>query len=131
MPSGATRWRRRGPCVGSSVGWGAGSREPRPGGRPCRVTHSLSPHVADPRAAPTDVKIRVLNSTAISLQWNRVYSDTVQGQLREYRVREPVPGPPNPPACSRGQAAADAGHAMFGRGPGGAVEPRIIQEDAV
>uniref|UniRef100_A0A8C3WP67 Neurofascin n=1 Tax=Catagonus wagneri TaxID=51154 RepID=A0A8C3WP67_9CETA len=39
-----------------------------------------------PRAAPTDVKIRVLNSTAISLQWNRVYSDTVQGQLREYRA---------------------------------------------
>ncbi|EQB78149.1 neurofascin isoform 1-like protein [Camelus ferus] len=41
-----------------------------------------------PRAAPTDVKIRVLNSTAISLQWNRVYSDTVQGQLREYRKRQ-------------------------------------------
>ncbi|XP_036200316.1 neurofascin isoform X9 [Myotis myotis] len=39
-----------------------------------------------PRAAPTDVKIRVLNSTAINLQWNRVYSDTVQGQLREYRA---------------------------------------------
>ncbi|XP_036871148.1 neurofascin isoform X7 [Manis javanica] len=39
-----------------------------------------------PRAAPTDVKIRVLNSTAVSLQWNRVYSDTVQGQLREYRA---------------------------------------------
>ncbi|XP_043819284.1 neurofascin isoform X5 [Dromiciops gliroides] len=39
-----------------------------------------------PRAAPTDVKVRVLNSTAISLQWNRVYPDTVQGQLREYRA---------------------------------------------
>ncbi|XP_049626557.1 neurofascin isoform X14 [Suncus etruscus] len=39
-----------------------------------------------PRAAPTDVRIRVLNSTAISLQWNRVYSDTVQGHLREYRA---------------------------------------------
>ncbi|XP_077013646.1 neurofascin isoform X3 [Tamandua tetradactyla] len=39
-----------------------------------------------PRAAPTDVKIRVLNSTAIGLQWNRVYSDTVQGHLREYRA---------------------------------------------
>ncbi|XP_035871442.1 neurofascin isoform X9 [Phyllostomus discolor] len=39
-----------------------------------------------PRAAPTEVKVRVLNSTAISLQWNRVYSDTVQGQLREYRA---------------------------------------------
>ncbi|XP_053461681.1 neurofascin isoform X15 [Nycticebus coucang] len=39
-----------------------------------------------PRAAPTEVKIRVMNSTAISLQWNRVYPDTVQGQLREYRA---------------------------------------------
>ncbi|XP_031793068.1 neurofascin isoform X3 [Sarcophilus harrisii] len=39
-----------------------------------------------PRAAPTDVKVRVLNSTAIGLQWNRVYLDTVQGQLREYRA---------------------------------------------
>ncbi|KAM6166513.1 neurofascin isoform 5-T5 [Erethizon dorsatum] len=39
-----------------------------------------------PRAAPTDVKVRVMNSTAIGLQWNRVYSDTVQGQLREYRA---------------------------------------------
>nr|XP_020858664.1 neurofascin isoform X18 [Phascolarctos cinereus] len=39
-----------------------------------------------PRAAPTDVKVRVLNSTAIGLQWNRVYPDTVQGQLREYRA---------------------------------------------
>uniref|UniRef100_A0A2K6MGX3 Neurofascin n=2 Tax=Rhinopithecus bieti TaxID=61621 RepID=A0A2K6MGX3_RHIBE len=39
-----------------------------------------------PRAAPTEVKVRVMNSTAISLQWNRVYSDTVQGQLREYRA---------------------------------------------
>ncbi|XP_058131042.1 neurofascin isoform X16 [Dasypus novemcinctus] len=39
-----------------------------------------------PRAAPTDVKIRVLNSTAIGLQWNRVYPDTVQGLLREYRA---------------------------------------------
>uniref|UniRef100_A0A2K6F9W6 Neurofascin n=1 Tax=Propithecus coquereli TaxID=379532 RepID=A0A2K6F9W6_PROCO len=39
-----------------------------------------------PRAAPTEVKVRVTNSTAISLQWNRVYPDTVQGQLREYRA---------------------------------------------
>ncbi|XP_073890268.1 neurofascin isoform X27 [Macaca fascicularis] len=39
-----------------------------------------------PRAAPTEVKVRVMNSTAISLQWNRVYPDTVQGQLREYRA---------------------------------------------
>ncbi|XP_074078564.1 neurofascin isoform X2 [Macrotis lagotis] len=39
-----------------------------------------------PRAAPTDLKVRVLNSTAIGLQWNRVYPDTVQGQLREYRA---------------------------------------------
>ncbi|XP_077860074.1 neurofascin isoform X13 [Macaca mulatta] len=36
-----------------------------------------------PRAAPTEVKVRVMNSTAISLQWNRVYPDTVQGQLRD------------------------------------------------
>ncbi|XP_078213116.1 neurofascin isoform X34 [Callithrix jacchus] len=39
-----------------------------------------------PRAAPTEVKVRVVNSTAINLQWNRVYPDTVQGQLREYRA---------------------------------------------
>ncbi|XP_062971405.1 neurofascin isoform X5 [Cynocephalus volans] len=39
-----------------------------------------------PRTAPTEVKVRVTNSTAISLQWNRVYPDTVQGQLREYRA---------------------------------------------
>lgn len=88
---------------GSVWGGGKGSREhaegnPGLGAGPASITRSLSPHVADPRAAPTDVKIRVLNSTAISLQWNRVYSDTVQGQLREYRVRKPVPGPPNPPA---------------------------------
>lgn len=62
-------------------------------GSPTCITGSLSRHIADPRAAPTDVKIRVLNSTAISLQWNRVYSDTVQGQLREYRVRRPAAGP--------------------------------------
>lgn len=55
-------------------------------GQPC-LFNPLSQHIADPRAAPTDVKVRVLNSTAIGLQWNRVYSDTVQGQLREYRVR--------------------------------------------
>lgn len=64
-----------------------------PGANPASITCSLSQHIADPRAAPTDVKIRVLNSTAISLQWNRVYSDTVQGQLREYRVRKPAPSP--------------------------------------
>lgn len=62
-------------------------------GSPTCITSSLSRHIADPRAAPTDVKIRVLNSTAISLQWNRVYSDTVQGQLREYRVRKPAAAP--------------------------------------
>ncbi|XP_060087337.1 neurofascin isoform X18 [Heteronotia binoei] len=39
-----------------------------------------------PKAAPTDVRLRVLNSTAISLQWTRVYPDTIQGQLKEYRA---------------------------------------------
>uniref|UniRef100_A0A6I8PGV6 Neurofascin n=1 Tax=Ornithorhynchus anatinus TaxID=9258 RepID=A0A6I8PGV6_ORNAN len=39
-----------------------------------------------PKAPPTEVKVRVLNSTAVSLQWNRVYPDTVQGQLKEYRA---------------------------------------------
>lgn len=79
---------------------GMGSREKSrgtwgPGANRASITCSLSQHIADPRAAPTDVKIRVLNSTAISLQWNRVYSDTVQGQLREYRVRKPALSPPN------------------------------------
>ncbi|XP_030876806.1 neurofascin-like, partial [Leptonychotes weddellii] len=54
-----------------------------PPGLPSPVIFWMSSY---PRAAPTDVKIRVLNSTAISLQWNRVYPDTVQGQLREYRA---------------------------------------------
>ncbi|XP_063033994.1 neurofascin isoform X11 [Melospiza melodia melodia] len=39
-----------------------------------------------PKAAPTDVRIRVLNSTAIALTWTRVHLDTIQGQLREYRA---------------------------------------------
>ncbi|XP_069489231.1 neurofascin isoform X9 [Ambystoma mexicanum] len=39
-----------------------------------------------PTAAPTDIKIRVLNSTAISLQWTRVPSPTVHGNLMEYRA---------------------------------------------
>uniref|UniRef100_A0A8B9BXS6 Neural cell adhesion molecule L1 n=1 Tax=Anser brachyrhynchus TaxID=132585 RepID=A0A8B9BXS6_9AVES len=39
-----------------------------------------------PKAAPTDVRIRVLNSTAIALTWTRVHLDTIQGQLKEYRV---------------------------------------------
>ncbi|XP_031989058.1 neurofascin isoform X23 [Corvus moneduloides] len=39
-----------------------------------------------PKAAPTDVRIRVLNSTAISLTWTRVHLDTIQGQLKEYRA---------------------------------------------
>lgn len=83
--------------------WAEGASQPRAGesegtlesagSSPTCITSSLSRHIADPRAAPTDVKIRVLNSTAISLQWNRVYSDTVQGQLREYRVRKPAAGP--------------------------------------
>lgn len=44
------------------------------------------PDHLDPKAAPTDIRLRVLNSTAISLQWTRVYPDTIQGQLKEYRV---------------------------------------------
>ncbi|XP_019369505.1 PREDICTED: neurofascin isoform X17 [Gavialis gangeticus] len=39
-----------------------------------------------PKAAPTDIRLRVLNSTAVSLQWTKVYPDTVQGQLKEYRA---------------------------------------------
>ncbi|NWQ82676.1 NFASC protein, partial [Columbina picui] len=39
-----------------------------------------------PKAAPTDVRIRVLNSTAIALTWTRVHLDTIQGQLKEYRL---------------------------------------------
>ncbi|KAM6041180.1 neurofascin isoform 8-T12 [Theristicus caerulescens] len=39
-----------------------------------------------PKAAPTDVRIRVLNSTAIALTWTRVHLDTIQGQLKEYRA---------------------------------------------
>nr|XP_056723401.1 neurofascin isoform X2 [Euleptes europaea] len=39
-----------------------------------------------PKAAPTDIRLRVLNSTAISLQWTKVYPDTIQGQLKEYRA---------------------------------------------
>ncbi|KAM6044589.1 neurofascin isoform 13-T13 [Chlamydotis macqueenii] len=39
-----------------------------------------------PKAAPTDVRIRILNSTAIALTWTRVHLDTIQGQLKEYRA---------------------------------------------
>ncbi|XP_054251718.1 neurofascin isoform X2 [Indicator indicator] len=39
-----------------------------------------------PKAAPTDVRIRVLNSTAIALTWTRVHLDTIQGQLKEYKA---------------------------------------------
>ncbi|XP_053249243.1 neurofascin isoform X18 [Podarcis raffonei] len=39
-----------------------------------------------PKAAPTDIRLKVVNSTAISLQWSRVYPETVQGQLKEYRA---------------------------------------------
>ncbi|XP_056414063.1 neurofascin isoform X7 [Hyla sarda] len=39
-----------------------------------------------PKAAPTDIKLRVTNSTAISLQWTRVAPASVQGSLVEYRA---------------------------------------------
>ncbi|XP_063811300.1 neurofascin isoform X9 [Pseudophryne corroboree] len=39
-----------------------------------------------PKAAPTDIKLRVMNSTAISLQWTRVASASIQGSLLEYRA---------------------------------------------
>ncbi|CAJ0928564.1 unnamed protein product [Ranitomeya imitator] len=39
----------------------------------------------DPKAAPTDIRLRVTNSTAISLQWTRVAPASVQGSLVEYR----------------------------------------------
>ncbi|KAM6398862.1 neurofascin isoform 3-T3 [Rhynochetos jubatus] len=39
-----------------------------------------------PKAAPTDIRIRVLNSTAVALTWTRVHLDTIQGQLKEYRA---------------------------------------------
>uniref|UniRef100_A0A8D0BL83 Neurofascin n=1 Tax=Salvator merianae TaxID=96440 RepID=A0A8D0BL83_SALMN len=39
-----------------------------------------------PKAAPTDLKLRVINSTAVSLQWSRVYPETIQGLLKEYRA---------------------------------------------
>ncbi|XP_008497700.1 neurofascin isoform X3 [Calypte anna] len=39
-----------------------------------------------PKAAPTDVGIRIINSTAIALTWTRVHLDTIQGQLKEYRA---------------------------------------------
>ncbi|KAG8589391.1 hypothetical protein GDO81_006378 [Engystomops pustulosus] len=39
-----------------------------------------------PKAAPTDIKLRVMNSTAISLQWTRVAPASVQGSLVEYRA---------------------------------------------
>ncbi|XP_075766618.1 neurofascin isoform X3 [Pelodiscus sinensis] len=39
-----------------------------------------------PKAAPTDIRLKVINSTAVGLQWNRVYPDTIQGQLKEYRA---------------------------------------------
>ncbi|XP_034623114.1 neurofascin isoform X22 [Trachemys scripta elegans] len=39
-----------------------------------------------PKAPPTDIRLKVINSTAISLQWSRVYPDTIQGQLKEYRA---------------------------------------------
>ncbi|KAM4700491.1 LOW QUALITY PROTEIN: neurofascin [Discoglossus pictus] len=39
-----------------------------------------------PKAAPTDIKLRIMNSTAISLQWTRVAPASIQGSLREYRA---------------------------------------------
>ncbi|XP_041439744.1 neurofascin isoform X12 [Xenopus laevis] len=39
-----------------------------------------------PKAAPTDIKLRVMNSTAISLQWTRVAPASIQGSLQEYRA---------------------------------------------
>ncbi|XP_044144347.1 LOW QUALITY PROTEIN: neurofascin [Bufo gargarizans] len=39
-----------------------------------------------PKAAPTDIKLRVMNSTAIALQWTRVAPASVQGSLVEYRA---------------------------------------------
>ncbi|XP_061488177.1 neurofascin isoform X3 [Rhineura floridana] len=39
-----------------------------------------------PKSAPSDLRLKVVNSTAVSLQWNRVYPETVQGQLKEYRA---------------------------------------------
>ncbi|XP_068125707.1 neurofascin isoform X13 [Hyperolius riggenbachi] len=39
-----------------------------------------------PKAAPTDIRLRIMNSTAISLQWTRVAPVTVQGNLLEYRA---------------------------------------------
>ncbi|XP_066456252.1 neurofascin isoform X4 [Eleutherodactylus coqui] len=39
-----------------------------------------------PKAAPTDIRLRVMNSTAISLQWTRVAPASVQGSLVEYRA---------------------------------------------
>nr|XP_033773477.1 neurofascin isoform X2 [Geotrypetes seraphini] len=39
-----------------------------------------------PTAVPTDIRIRVLNSTAIGLQWTRVSASSIHGQLIEYRA---------------------------------------------
>ncbi|XP_040193519.1 neurofascin isoform X20 [Rana temporaria] len=39
-----------------------------------------------PKAAPSDIKLRVTNSTAISLQWSRVTPASIQGSLVEYRA---------------------------------------------
>ncbi|XP_077337398.1 neurofascin isoform X11 [Lithobates pipiens] len=39
-----------------------------------------------PKAAPSDIKLRVMNSTAISLQWSRVTPASIQGSLVEYRA---------------------------------------------
>ncbi|XP_075469845.1 neurofascin isoform X9 [Ascaphus truei] len=39
-----------------------------------------------PKAAPTDIRLRLMNSTAITLQWTRVAPASIQGNLLEYRA---------------------------------------------
>ncbi|KAM8977242.1 neurofascin [Pelodytes ibericus] len=39
-----------------------------------------------PKAAPTDIKLRVMNSTTIALSWTRVAPPSIQGSLLEYRA---------------------------------------------
>lgn len=70
----------RGPADGRAGAW--------LGWADCLIYALLCPKHPDPKAAPTDVRIRVLNSTAIALTWTRVHLDTIQGQLKEYRVSQ-------------------------------------------
>ncbi|XP_030076414.1 neurofascin isoform X2 [Microcaecilia unicolor] len=39
-----------------------------------------------PTAVPADIRVRVLNSTAVGLQWTRVPSSSIHGHLIEYRA---------------------------------------------